>query len=273
MPKTALVLSGGGMFGAYQAGVWNVLSREIAPDVVVGASVGALSGWYIASGAPADELERRWLDPASGDLMTYRLRQAPWKGLFDPRPIAATAKFLVDSFKLRSEYGVALVELPSFRRMVVTGPAVTWRHLVATCAVPAGFAPVRIGGQLYCDGGLLEATPIWAAIEMGATRIVAVNASKFIPPPGLAMVIKAVRAFGGRSDRVERPMEGGPEVVLITPKEPLGKLLDGAKWRHERIRRWIELGESDAAAALPSIRAWKEKDAAIPRAESSPDCT
>ena len=63
MIKTALVLSGGGMFGAYQAGAWKALSREISPDMVVGASVGALNGWLIASGVAAEELEQRWLDP------------------------------------------------------------------------------------------------------------------------------------------------------------------------------------------------------------------
>ena len=65
------------MFGAYQAGAWKTLSREISPDIVVGASVGALNGWLIAGGAPAAELERRWLDPSSGAVMTYRTRRAP----------------------------------------------------------------------------------------------------------------------------------------------------------------------------------------------------
>src|SRR5436309_7857523 len=87
MTRTALVLSGGGMFGAYQAGAWKALSRELAPDIVVGASVGALNGWYIAAGASGDELERRWLDPVSGDLMKYR--RWPWGGVFDPGPLEA----------------------------------------------------------------------------------------------------------------------------------------------------------------------------------------
>jgi hypothetical protein len=34
----ALVLSAGGMFGAYQAGDWNVLSQRSQPDLVVGTS-------------------------------------------------------------------------------------------------------------------------------------------------------------------------------------------------------------------------------------------
>ena len=42
------------MFGAYQAGVWKALSGKFAPDIVVGASIGAFNGWYVASGAGAD---------------------------------------------------------------------------------------------------------------------------------------------------------------------------------------------------------------------------
>src|SRR5712691_1791626 len=118
--RTALVLSGGGMFGAYQAGAWKTLSREFSPDIVVGTSVGALNGWCIAGGLPAEELERRWLDPSSGAVMTYRTRRAPWQSVFDPGPLEDTARQLVNSCKLRLEYGVALVELPAFRRRLVS---------------------------------------------------------------------------------------------------------------------------------------------------------
>jgi len=45
-----------------------------------------------------------------------------------------------------------------------------------------------------------------------------------------------------------------PEVILITPKDNFGTMLEGAEWRSDRIRRWIGQGESDAAAALGSIR-------------------
>ena len=113
------------MFGAYQAGAWKTLSREFSPDIVVGTSVGALNGWCIAGGLPAEELERRWLDPSSGAVMTYRTRRAPWQSVFDPGPLEDTARQLVNSCKLRLEYGVALVELPAFRRRLVSNGDVT----------------------------------------------------------------------------------------------------------------------------------------------------
>ncbi|MBO9541018.1 patatin-like phospholipase family protein [bacterium] len=50
MGKTALVLSGGGLKGAYEAGVLRTLAEAgIVPDVIVGISAGALNGAYVAN--------------------------------------------------------------------------------------------------------------------------------------------------------------------------------------------------------------------------------
>jgi len=46
----ALVLSGGGLFGAWQAGAWAACASHWQPDLIVGASVGSLNGYLIASG-------------------------------------------------------------------------------------------------------------------------------------------------------------------------------------------------------------------------------
>ena len=243
------------MFGAYQVGAWKALSREISPDIVVGTSVGALNGWYIAGGAAPEELERDWLDPVSAAPMKFRFPRLPWKGIFDPQALEWRVKTLVNNYKPRVDYGLTLVDLPKLRLTLVCNADVTWRHLLAACAVPVGYPPVRIGGRLYCDGGLLDPVPVWAAADMGATRVIAVNAAHFIPPPGLASLIKGLRSIAAKIEKERARAAGAPEVVLITPSEPLGKMLDGAKWRPEKIRRWIEMGEADAAAALESIRA------------------
>lgn len=246
MGKTALVLSGGGMFGAYQAGVWKALSQALTPDIVVGASVGALNGWLIASGVSGDELARQWLDPGSSDLMSYRKPRLHWRGVFNPQPLQKRARFLVEHHRPRVDYGAVLVQFPSLRPKLFRGAEVTWQHLVASCAVPGGFPPVRIGGKLYFDGGILETLPIWAAEEMGATRIIAVNAIRFTSHWAVVMFVNGVRRFS----RVRPRPSGGPPVTLITPEGYLGKFLDGATWRRENISRWIAQGEADAHAAL-----------------------
>jgi len=131
------------MFGAYQAGAWRAVSRALAPDIVVGASVGALNGWLIAAGLTGDELVHHWLDPASGDLMPYRTRRLPWQSMFDPQPLRRRAKLLVDHYSPRMDYGVVLLQLPGLRPKLFRNTEVTWQHLVASCAVPVGFPPVH----------------------------------------------------------------------------------------------------------------------------------
>src|SRR5688500_17334770 len=57
--KTAFVLAGGGSFGAVQAGMLReLLAREIKPDLVVGASVGAINGAYLAGNQDAEGVKR-----------------------------------------------------------------------------------------------------------------------------------------------------------------------------------------------------------------------
>ena len=75
----ALVLSAGGMFGAYQAGAWKVLTGSFQPDFIVGASAGALNAWAIAGGCSPAELCDSWTDPASADLMHLRMPPLPWR--------------------------------------------------------------------------------------------------------------------------------------------------------------------------------------------------
>ena len=50
-PQRALVLAGGGAKGSYQVGVWQAL-QEIGwtPDIITGASVGALNGCLFTMG-------------------------------------------------------------------------------------------------------------------------------------------------------------------------------------------------------------------------------
>lgn len=62
-----VVLSGGGARGAFQVGVWEVLSTDPSgitrwPDVISGTSAGALNGALIAAGFTPKELLDFWID-------------------------------------------------------------------------------------------------------------------------------------------------------------------------------------------------------------------
>lgn len=57
--RTAFVLAGGGSFGAIEVGMLDALLAEgIAPDLVVGASVGAINGVYLACDPTVNGIRR-----------------------------------------------------------------------------------------------------------------------------------------------------------------------------------------------------------------------
>ena len=116
---------------------------------------------------------------------------------------------------------------------------------MASCAVPFGYPPVRINGKLYVDGGLLDVLPVWAAAEMGATRAIAVNALPLMPSRPLRAAARVVRLLGQKPAKV-----AGLDLVLISPRSPLGSIRDALTWSPENVRRWIQQGEDDAAALV-----------------------
>ena len=241
----ALVLSAGGMFGAYQAGAWNVLSQRFEADLVVGASVGALNGWAIAGGCSPADLLAMWRDPATALLMRPRLPIVPWNGFFDPAALDRQVRDWYARFKPRVPYSLTVVEVPRLRLVRVPQDQIIPAHLMASCAVPFGYPPVRINGKLYVDGGLLDVLPVWAAAEMGATRVIAVNALPLMPSRPLRAAVRVVHLLGRKPAKV-----AGLDLLLITPRTPLGSVRDALTWSPENVRRWIQQGEDDAAALV-----------------------
>lgn len=184
--KTALVLGGGGTLGAVQVGFVRRLSELAIPiDFVVGTSVGALNAAYVAfhEDPQHDCFEQIW----SG-LSTKRLyRRNPLAAL---RILAGSRMSLYDSALVRSlvrehlhhdDFSAARIPLfvtttnlcTGRREIFGDGPLLP--AVLASAAVPGLFPPVRIGGDLYADGGITAGLDIAAAIELGASSVLAID--------------------------------------------------------------------------------------------------
>jgi len=229
--KSALVLSGGGMFGAWQAGAWRTLAPHFQPDLVVGASVGSLNGYAIAGGATPEELIAFWHQP---NLASFR-------------HLPTTIQDLMRLHPLRLDYAVVLTDLLRLKPKIFRGVEVTWRHLAASCAIPGLLPQRKIGGRWYTDGGLLNPLPVWAAVELGATRIVALHALPEIPSRTLKPFVKGFRAVVGHAP----PLPPGVDLTLIKTRGALGTLHDALRWKKENIDRWIESGQSAVQDLFP----------------------
>ena len=221
------------MFGAWQAGAWRALAPAFRPDLVVGASVGALNGYAIAAGWSPDHLCGWW-------------RQSPREGLrhgFAHLP--EMIQSIVAERPLELPYAVVLVNLLRMQPRTFTGREVTPRHLLASCAVPGMVPPQYIDGSWYLDGGLLNPLPVWAAVDLGATRIVALNALPEIPSVILRPLVKGFRAVFGHHPL----LPAGVELVTLVPSRRLGSMSDALRWNPDRAERCIEQGAADALLA------------------------
>jgi NTE family protein len=221
----ALVLSGGGLFGAWQAGAWAALAGRFQPELIVGASVGSLNGYAIACGASPEELRDMWL---SEQYAGFSELSTNIRGLMERPP--------------RIDFAVVITDLWRLKPRIVRGPEVTWRHLAASCAVPILLPQVRIEGRLYSDGGLLNPLPVWAAVELGATEIVALHALPEVPSALLKPLALGFRAIFG----VNPPLPDGVSIRTIVPSRRLGTMRDALRWKRENIERWLALGYQDA---------------------------
>ena len=227
---TALVLSAGGMYAAWEVGVWRALVAHIRPDIIIGASAGAWNGWAIAGGATPDELVREWLD---GSLAAIRVLR--------PEPLHQKARELWSRYKPERPFALTLIETPRLRPHLVRGTDVTWRHLAATASIPGFFPSVPIDGRSYVDGGFRGALPLWAAADMGATDVIAVDCLGTLRWQILRKIVSPRRPLNGL------------KVTSIVPSEPYGPITYSMVWSRTRVERWIELGERDGKAALPTL--------------------
>jgi NTE family protein len=228
--RRALVLSGGGMFGAWQAGAWAALAGRVPFDLVVGASVGALNGYAIACGVSPAELRRMWLDPNF-----TRLHGLP-----------ETVPALIQRARPVTEFALTVTDLLRLKPRVFRDGQIRAEHLIASCAIPLILPQVRIEGRLYSDGGLLNPLPVWAAVELGATHILALNALPRIPSPWLRPLVSVFRAVAGYHPTVPPAVT----VQVIRPPRDLGTMREALSWDSQRIERWLDQGEADVGRAI-----------------------
>lgn len=237
-PRTAFVLAGGGSFGAVQVGMLReLLRRGVTPDFIVGSSVGAINGAYLA-GAPTLQgvarLEALWRGLRRQDVFPVGLRSLI--GLIGKR------NFMVDSRGLRKvleanlPYGtiegaalplhvVATDLLGGAVVRLSAGPVVD--AVLASCAIPAAFPPVRIGERYLMDGAVASNTPVRAAMELGATRLVVLPtgyACALEQPPhrAVALMLHAITLLTARQLVTDLERYGSEvEIVTVPPLCPL----------------------------------------------------
>lgn len=155
-----LVLSGGGIRGAAHAGVIRALEEHgIEPEVVAGASAGAIAGSLYAGGYSWSETLDLFDNPI---LFKWSLIGHRKPGFIDSDRFYPVLKryFPDDSFEaLPKKLYIVSTDIQNGRSETFSSGELI-RPILASAAYPMVFTPVRIKGALYADGGIMNNFPV-----------------------------------------------------------------------------------------------------------------
>ena len=273
----ALVLSGGGAKGAWEAGAAVALIEGGVPvRVVAGSSAGALNAAMLADGR-FDRLQAHWRSVTREQVYTLRpgvffagllpgwltlLTLDSAGSLFDPAPLRGLIAGAVDFDRVRASAVrliVVATDLARREARLFDNTTVSVEALMAASAVPGAFPPVDVDGALLVDGGLTGRAPVLEALAAG-------------PPVARALVLLSYAAGerGTAPTRLRRTLEEAFEMAMVhqirrdvelaqlkypavevqtlTPSAPLG--LRPLDFDPAAMASALERGRDDAARCL-----------------------
>ncbi|WP_037855533.1 patatin-like phospholipase family protein [Streptomyces sp. NRRL S-340] len=267
-PARAFVLGGGGALGAYEVGMLKALfAAGVYPDLVVGTSVGAINGAAVAadpSRASVARLAGLWTGLGragvfSGSLLG-RLGTAVRSGthLYHPTPLRDLLSChlpvtRVEELALPFQCVAANIERAA-EHWFAAGPLVD--AVLASCAVPGLLPPVRLDGEHYVDGGLVNSIPVGRAVALGASEVYVLQVGRVerpLAPPRAPWEVALVAFEIARRHRFARDMADLPPGVTVrvlpsgsAPEEGTGAL---RQLRHRSFGRTAERIERAYAAS------------------------
>ncbi len=293
--KLVLVLSGGGARGAAHIGALKVLEElRIAPDLIVGTSMGSIIGGLYAAGWSPEEihellLEIDWnevfTDSIERNRLSFRRKQDDRPYLIDTRlhfdkegfhlPSGVlggqSLELLLRTLEARTRPARNFDELPIPYRAVATDieagkPLVFDSGSLATAmrasmAIPGAFSPVIYEGHTLVDGGSVANLPVGIAQSLGADSVIAVDITSPLTNPGEEMssfldVFMQMNSLVTVGNRMEDVKRLGPGDVYVRPE--LGDISFVA---FDRADDAVEIGAQATRAKTDELRRFSKSEA------------
>jgi NTE family protein len=226
----AFVLGGGGVLGAAEVGMARALAHaDVRPDLILGTSIGALNGAFLAADPSAESVDRLaalWRDLGTSGVFSGSL----------PRRIGTLARTRTHLHSrgplrrmlLEHQPAERIEELPIHFECVAASIEKAAEHwfdegpladaVLASCAVPGLFAPVRIGDEHFYDGGLVHSIPVGRAVALGASVVYVLHVGRIeqpLRPPRNPLEVGMVTFEIARRHRFAADMAALPAGVTV----------------------------------------------------------
>jgi len=245
----AIVLSGGGGKGAYQAGCYKAIKKlRIDYDIVTGTSIGALNGALMVQGE-LKKCIKLWKNASfnqifddyhgfdnSKDMYGKYINETIHGGISDSKIEALVNSFYNPKkmYKSKIKYGVVTFNLSKMKPVFATKdnmkPYQLKKYITASAVCFPVFKPSKINDESFVDGGYYDNTPINLAIELGADEIIAID----------------LRALGLKQKIKDKNIK----LTQITPNNKLASFLVFDK---DEARKMMKFGYNDTMKVFKKL--------------------
>jgi len=270
---TAFVLGGGGVLGAGEVGMLRaLLEAGVTPDLVLGTSVGALNGAFLAADPTVEttvRLAELWRQLSavggvfSGSLVervgtavrsrTHLHRRGPLRQLLADHLPVQDIEDLVVPFQC-----VAASIERAAEHWFTSGSLSD--AVMASAAVPGLLAPVEIDGEHFLDGGLVNSIPVSRAVDLGARTVYVLQVGRIerpLSPPTRPWEVALVAFEIARRHRFAADMARLPDDVVVHVLPTGDEVPEGLKaLRYKDVRRVgqrVELAHAATASYLAGL--------------------
>jgi NTE family protein len=215
------------------------------------------AGWTAAIGAPG------LFAPRIPPSLAYPPGAPQALSLYDTSPLRSTLETLVDfdlinRRRTRLSVGAVNVRTGNFAYFDNTKQKIGPEHVMASAALPPGFPPIEIDGELYWDGGLVSNTPLQYVLDEGVKEDLLIFQVDLFPsrgplPLNLADVAEREKdiRYSSRT-RLETDAQLGLHEIKVLARRLVGKLPDKLKSDPDAVRLG-ELARENAVCVVQLI--------------------
>ncbi len=184
--RIGLALGGGGARGLAHIGILKVLDEERIPiHCLSGSSMGGLIAAAYAAGLTPSEIEAEALSFRNVRKLVSLMDLGPRRmGIIGSKHLRSylAGKFNLDLTFDQLKTPLALTATDFMRgKPVVLREGSVLEAVMATCAFPGIFEPVKLHNTWMVDGGMLNNVPVDLTRQLGAEVVIAVEVSPTFP--------------------------------------------------------------------------------------------
>lgn len=271
--RVVLVLSGGGAKAAAHLGAARALDEAgIAPTHLIGTSMGAVIAAALATGEAPDVILGRFTGVTEHDVLRperLQLFKGIWaRALLKSTPLRETITRMIPArqfSELVIPCTITATEVTTGREVAFgTGGEDAPLHdvLLASCSLPPYFAPARVNGREFYDGGLRAVVPLRQAEAIDCDLVIAIDVGPGfdeqgtpvqVPPPLVAAADTAIGwLMAGTTELMRERWElhpGLPPLIWLRPTSDRA-----ATFAMERIPEYAEAGYRSMQQAMTDLQ-------------------